>query len=291
MPERDFLSYEDWLYGGGLEGTGQQAPGMPGGSPMAAPQSPYNFRTDPNWSPTSSWQEDGQNFNLDPGSEWWWNPQFSNWNIRRKTAGPQQQTVPPPGGGGGGFGGGGGGGFGYLTEPFGGTPPAWQAGPSFNMPSFVTPPPFGFREFQAPTRESIYADPSYEFRTGEGRRALEQSAAGKGVLRTGGTLKDLINYGQNAASQEYSNIFDRSVQAHNLGLQQALGTYATNYGVSRDAYDRLFDANRVGFEGAQRENALMNQRQFDNFLADFDIFRDDRKRISDELWRAAGGGP
>jgi hypothetical protein len=111
-----------------------------------------------------------------------------------------------------------------------------------------------------------------------------------GKYRTGGTMKDFINYNQNAASQEYGNIFGRSVDAHNLGLQQALGTYGTNYGVSRDTYDRLFEESKAEFAPQQRENEMFNQREFDNFLASYDIFDRDKRRASDELWRGANAG-
>lgn len=193
-------------------------------------------------------------------------------------------------GGGGGFGRGGGGDWGYLTEPFTGTPPSWISGPTFTPPTFATPPPFEYKQYQAPTKDSIYADPSYQFRIGEGRKALEQSAAGRGTLRTGGTLKDLVNYGQQAASQEYSNIFDRSVQAHNQGLTQALGTYTTNYGVGRDAYDRLYDGKKATFDAQQYDNSQMNRREFDNFLQSFDVFEKNRRRAGDYLFKAAGIG-
>ena len=195
---------------------------------------------------------------------------------------PEPPPPPPPT-----WNGGDDGDWGFLNEQFTRTPPSWMAGPSFVPPTFVTPPPFSYQKYEAPTTDSIYADPSYEFRKGEGLKALGQHRASQGTYLTGGTLKDFINYNQNAASQEYSNIFDRSVQAHNTGLQQALGTYGVNYGVQRDAYDRLYEGNKATFEGQQRENALMNQREFDNFLADFDIFRDNKKRVRDNLFDAA----
>lgn len=177
--------------------------------------------------------------------------------------------------------------WGYLPEPFTKTPPSYKPGPGFVPPTFTPPPPFSYKEFAPPTTDSIFADPSYKFRFGEGQKAVEQSAAGRGVLRTGGTLKDIANYGQNAASQEYSNIFKRGVDTHNLGLQQALGTYGTNYGVSRDVFDRLYEGNKAQFTAQQRENELMNSRDFDNFLADYDIFEKNRRRAGDYLFQAA----
>lgn len=52
-------------------------------------------------------------------------------------------------------------------------------------------------------------DPSYFFRLQQGQQAVANSnAAGNGAL-TGSAMKDLINYNQNAASQEYGNAYNR----------------------------------------------------------------------------------
>jgi hypothetical protein len=64
-------------------------------------------------------------------------------------------------------------------------------------------------------------DPSYGFRFAEGQKALERSAASKGTLLTGGTLKALAAYGQGLASTEFGNIFNRNYQLAGLGLNAA----------------------------------------------------------------------
>lgn len=52
-------------------------------------------------------------------------------------------------------------------------------------------------------------DPSYFFRLQQGQQGLVNSAAaGSGAL-SGSALKDLLNYNQNAASQEYGNAYNR----------------------------------------------------------------------------------
>jgi hypothetical protein len=60
---------------------------------------------------------------------------------------------------------------------------------------------FGMTQFQT--------DPGYNFRMSEGIKALERSAAARGLLQSGGTLKGITQYGQNVASQEYENAFSR----------------------------------------------------------------------------------
>lgn len=60
---------------------------------------------------------------------------------------------------------------------------------------------FGMEQFQA--------DPGYAFRLSEGTKALERSAAARGGLLSGATLKGIQRYGQDLASQEYTNAFNR----------------------------------------------------------------------------------
>jgi hypothetical protein len=59
------------------------------------------------------------------------------------------------------------------------------------------------------TMADFNADPGYAFRMREGQRALESSAAARGGLLSGGTGKALVNYGQEAGSQEFSAAYNR----------------------------------------------------------------------------------
>jgi hypothetical protein len=59
-------------------------------------------------------------------------------------------------------------------------------------------------------------DPGYQFRLSEGMKGLERSAAARGGLLSGGTLKGIQRYGQDMASQEYTNAFNR-YQAERTG--------------------------------------------------------------------------
>jgi hypothetical protein len=61
--------------------------------------------------------------------------------------------------------------------------------------------PFGMKQFQQ--------DPGYAFRMSEGMKGLERSAAARGGLLSGSMLKGIQRYGQDMASQEYQNAFNR----------------------------------------------------------------------------------
>lgn len=87
-------------------------------------------------------------------------------------------------------------------------------------------PNFEAAEFRAPTLEEAMREPGYEFRLKAGNDALQKSAAARGVLRSGGTLKDLVQYGQNFATQEYANVFNRALQGYGANYQRAKDMFA-----------------------------------------------------------------
>lgn len=57
--------------------------------------------------------------------------------------------------------------------------------------------------------QDIYDDPSYQFRLQQGQDSIQSGAAAQGGLLSGATQKALLNYGQDAASQEYGNAYNR----------------------------------------------------------------------------------
>ena len=63
--------------------------------------------------------------------------------------------------------------------------------------------------------------PGYQFRLGEGLKALERSAAARGTLLTGGTLKGLQRYAQDVASTEYGNRVGQLQNLASLGYGAA----------------------------------------------------------------------
>ena len=85
--------------------------------------------------------------------------------------------------------------------------------------------PFGMDQFQQ--------DPGYAFRMSEGMKALERSAAARGGLLSGGMLRGAQRYGQDLASQEYMNAFNRYQAERNARLNPlqslaGVGQTATN---------------------------------------------------------------
>lgn len=63
--------------------------------------------------------------------------------------------------------------------------------------------------------------PGYEFRVGEGVKALDRSANARGSLYSGAQGKALIDYGQEMGSQEFGNYFDRLTGVASTGYRAA----------------------------------------------------------------------
>lgn len=55
----------------------------------------------------------------------------------------------------------------------------------------------------------LYADPSYQFRLDQGLQAVQRSAAARGSLVSGGTMKGINDYAGQSASQEYGAAYGR----------------------------------------------------------------------------------
>jgi hypothetical protein len=99
--------------------------------------------------------------------------------------------------------------------------------------------------------DQFQQDPGYGFRLSEGMKALDRSAAARGGLLSGGTLKASQRYGQDLASQEFNNAFNR----YQAQLDTRLGTLGSMYGGGRAAAGQLVGA--AGDMGAGVSNSLM----------------------------------
>lgn len=104
------------------------------------------------------------------------------------------------------------------------------------------PPAFQYRP------EQLTTDPGYGFRLSEGLKALERSAAARGGLLSGGTGKALTRYGQEMASQEYGNAYNRALTEYNALRQR-----------ESEEYNRLAGLAGVGGTTAQQIGAAGQQ--------------------------------
>lgn len=75
----------------------------------------------------------------------------------------------------------------------------------------------------ADTAQLMKQDPSYQFRLNQGLDGVQSGAAAQGNLLSGATQKALMNYGQDYASQEYGNAFNRLSSITGMGQNAAAG--------------------------------------------------------------------
>ena len=146
--------------------------------------------------------------------------------------------------------------------------------------------PFGMDQFQQ--------DPGYQFRLSEGLKALDRQAAARGGLISGAALKAAGRYGQDYASNEYQNAFNRyqteraaqlqplqslagvgqttaqqigqagTQMASNVGEAQAAAAQARASGYTGAANALTGSLNTglnayLGYSQNQAQNALLNQ--------------------------------
>lgn len=67
--------------------------------------------------------------------------------------------------------------------------------------------------------------PGYQFAFDEGQRAVQTSAAARGTLLTGGTLKALNRYGTGVADQTYDSAVRRFLSLADLGLRASTASF------------------------------------------------------------------
>lgn len=128
------------------------------------------------------------------------------------------------------------------SMPFGSLASSSFQWPSFTPPGYTAPTPY-----RAPTLDEAAAQPGYAFAAREGRKALDNSAAARGVLRTGGHLKDLYAWGDQFATQNYGNVLKQSEDIYKLNADQGQNTYQNNYQNAVAAFNPSFESSKLNF--------------------------------------------
>ena len=122
------------------------------------------------------------------------------------------------------------------------------------------------------TMADFIKDPGYAFRMSEGAKAIERSAAARGGVLGGGTLKALSRYNQDFASQEYNNSFSRWNQENN----QQFGRLSSIAGLGQQAnaanqqasqnYTNTYSNNLMGAANASGAAQIASANQISNSL-------------------------
>lgn len=98
------------------------------------------------------------------------------------------------------------------------------------------------------TNADFVKDPGYDFRLSEGNKAVENAARARGTYMSPMTVKELLRYGQDYASNEFGNAYNRDMSNRTTKFNMLSGISGTGQTA----------ANTVGTQGA---NAVSNVGQ------------------------------
>jgi len=112
----------------------------------------------------------------------------------------------------------------------------------FQFDAFKPPP-----AFVAPTSANEQNDPGYQFRLDQGNKQLQRMAAARGTVLTGGTVKDLTQFGQDYASNEFDKVYARDYGEYQNNYAHAIGEYEQAYNKALQEYDQKYNI----FQGNQ----------------------------------------
>jgi hypothetical protein len=131
--------------------------------------------------------------------------------------------------------------------------------------------------------EQFQQDPGYAFRLKRGLEAVERTAAARGGLLSGNQLRGVTEFGQELASQEYTNAFNRYQAERNArlnplqslaGMSQssantltnAAGNLGANIGSTYSQLGQNIGANLIGAGNARASGYMGTANAFSNAL-------------------------
>lgn len=108
-------------------------------------------------------------------------------------------------------------------------------------------------EMKAGATTAYTKSPSYDFRLSEGVKAAERSAAARGRLGSGATMKAVQRYGEGLASADYGDWWNRNAGLAGIGQQATNATAAAGENMANNvsnAYQAAGNARASAYQGA-----------------------------------------
>lgn len=121
-------------------------------------------------------------------------------------------------------------------------------------------------------QDFMSGDPGYQFRMDQGQQALEKSAAARGGLMNGGTMKALARYGQDYASNEYQNAYNRFNNDRNTTYNMLSGLAGTGQAAASQIGQAGMQTganiaqNQIGLGNAAAANATAQTNRLGNLF-------------------------
>jgi hypothetical protein len=112
--------------------------------------------------------------------------------------------------------------------------------------------PSGTADPNAAAYGGFFTSPGYEFRRDEGNKAIERSAASRGLLRSGAAVKAIDRYTQGLASSEFNSFADRLASLAGVGQSATGATAAAGQAATQGI------AGAYGMAGNARASSYLN---------------------------------
>lgn len=230
------------------------APAGSGGGGGPAPMGPFSFGTFNPGSFTAEQFEGGKDFT-------WDRPEFAGPRFQSPGQFNASEGVYDPGT----FAGG------RLEGPAG-----FDGGPDFNWDRDFSLGRVEQREladrpeFIAPGFEEAMNDPGYQFRLKQAMQAITNSTAASGLLRSGATAKGMMDYAQDAASQEYEKVYGRRLGEHQLRTGEVFGAFDRNQAERFGAFDRNTAADSLEQQTAYDRALTADELRYGRAASEYD---------------------
>lgn len=131
--------------------------------------------------------------------------------------------------------------------------PVWQGG--------AAPTATRLAQYRPPTLEELQNSPGYKARQAAADQGFERSAAARGTILNGGTIKARDRFDQEFASNEYGNLVGQGQNTTQLNNAATQGDNANAYTTYLQNYGQFTDAANLGL-GARQQNVSENNTAF-----------------------------
>ena len=142
--------------------------------------------------------------------------------------------------------------------------PEYESGEPFVAPEYESPDPF-----VAPTMADVMQRPGYKFGLEQGQIALENSAASRGMLRHGNTMREMLKYGSDYATTKYGDSYNRMIGEWKTMQDEGRYSHEQDYTGALDEFKSQVDERRYAYDAAYRAAvdehlSALGERRYDH---------------------------
>ena len=164
-----------------------------------------------------------------------------------------------------------GGAFDYGRDP-GALPfsPYSQMAPFSFSQGPLTFEPFSYESFAPSSWEDAEKEPGFAESQSRLAKMIQNTAAYRGILRSGATIGDLGTYLDQNKAQNFQQFDARRYRDYGANRENAFGAWAANTGAKADTWSRNLGAEQFGYNAGATENDRKNNYTFNTEKAGFD---------------------